>query len=144
MDSIHTRINENTPTEKSVGVNLCFLHIKFRLSVGAFFERPRANTVRPYRALYNFFDKNITHFAEALFSCGRRYRGSIWRQRHSNAKLQYPPKRRGHPYPVGNAPPPFLFFTKVFEGSARGTFCKKSPSHPFTAHLRACAPASAQ
>ena len=61
MDSIHTRINENTPTEKSVGVNLCFLHIKFRLSVGAFFERPRTNTVRPYRALYNFSDKNITH-----------------------------------------------------------------------------------
>ena len=55
MDSIHTRINENTPTEKSVGVNLCFLHIKFRLSVGAFFERPRANTVRPYRVLGKYF-----------------------------------------------------------------------------------------
>ena len=55
MDSVHTRINENTPTEKSVGVNLCFLHIKFRLSVGAFFERPRANTVRPYRVLGKYF-----------------------------------------------------------------------------------------
>ena len=67
MDSIHTRINENTPTEKSVGVNLCFLHIKFRLSVGAFFERPRANTVRPYRALYNFSDKNITLYGRGVF-----------------------------------------------------------------------------
>ena len=28
---------------------LCFLRIKFLLSVGAFFERPWANTVRPYR-----------------------------------------------------------------------------------------------
>ena len=45
-----------TPTDrKSVGVNLCFLHINFCLSVGAFFERPRANAVRPYRVLDNFF-----------------------------------------------------------------------------------------
>ena len=66
MDSIHTRINENTPTEKSVGVNLCFLHIKFRLSVGAFFERPQANRracsdVRPYRVSGDFSDKDNTH-----------------------------------------------------------------------------------
>jgi len=35
----------------SVGVIICLLRIKFCLSVGAFFERPRANTVRPYRGL---------------------------------------------------------------------------------------------
>ena len=62
MDSIHTRINENTPTDFSVGVNLCFLHIKFRSSVGSFFERPQANTVRPYRGLDDFSAKNITHY----------------------------------------------------------------------------------
>ena len=68
MDSIHTRINENTPTEKSVGVNLCFLHLKFRLSVGETCGLPRANTVRPYRALYNFSDKNISHWVQRFFA----------------------------------------------------------------------------
>ena len=37
------------------GLSLCFLRIKYRLSVGAFFERPRANTVRPYRVLGKYF-----------------------------------------------------------------------------------------
>ena len=40
------------------GVSLCFLRIKCCLFVGAFFERPRANTVRPYRVLDNFSAKS--------------------------------------------------------------------------------------
>ena len=44
------------------GLSLCFLRIKYCLSVGAFFERPRANRracsdVRPYRVLDNFSAK---------------------------------------------------------------------------------------
>ena len=33
----------------------------------AFCERPRANTVHPYRVLYNFSDKNITLFLNGIF-----------------------------------------------------------------------------
>ena len=34
---------------------MCFLRIKFCLSVGVFCERLRANTVRPYRVLGKYF-----------------------------------------------------------------------------------------
>ena len=37
-------------------------------NVGAFIERPRANSVRPYRVLDNFSAKNITHWC-VLFLC---------------------------------------------------------------------------
>ena len=51
-------LNSNTPrqTFKNLsGVSLCFLWIKYCLSVGAFFERPRAHAVRPYHVLDDFF-----------------------------------------------------------------------------------------
>ena len=60
------------PDRKSVGVNLCFLHIKFFLSAGAFFEHPRANTVRPYRVSGDFSAKNITPLRLAFFLCIER------------------------------------------------------------------------
>ena len=55
--------NGKTPTDvlKNLsGVIICFLRIKYCLSVGAFFEHLRANTVRPYRGLGDFSAKNIT------------------------------------------------------------------------------------
>ena len=66
FESIKTRyvpnyIREQTaPTDvlKNLsGLSLCFLRIKYCLSVGAFFEHLRANTVRPYRVLDNFSAK---------------------------------------------------------------------------------------
>ena len=53
---------KQAPTDilKSVGAYYLFSAIQYLLSVGAFFERPRANTVRPYRGLHDFSDKDIT------------------------------------------------------------------------------------
>jgi len=53
----------------SVGVIICLLRIKFCLSVGAFFERPRANTVRPYRGLgkYLVISPLILHALAGVF-----------------------------------------------------------------------------
>ena len=71
MTTLQILINQikTTPIElqKSVGAIYLFTAVQFLLSVGAFFERPRANTVRPYRALYNFSDKDITLLQLCLF-----------------------------------------------------------------------------
>ena len=44
-----------TFTKNLSGLSLCFLRIKYCLSVGAFFELLRANAVRPYRVLDKYF-----------------------------------------------------------------------------------------
>ena len=64
FESIKTRyvpnyIREQTPPTDVLknlsGLSLCFLRIKYCLSVGAFFELLRANAVRPYRVLDKYF-----------------------------------------------------------------------------------------
>ena len=53
--------NKKTPTdlENLSGLIICLVQSSF-LSVGAFFERPQANTVRPYRVSGDFSAKNIS------------------------------------------------------------------------------------
>jgi len=46
-----------TFTKNLSGLSLCFLRIKYCLSVGETCGLPRANTVRPYRVLDNFSAK---------------------------------------------------------------------------------------
>ena len=49
------------------GLIICLLRSKSCIFVGAFFERPRANTVRPYRGLDDFPDKNTTLLRDNFF-----------------------------------------------------------------------------
>ena len=52
MECIESRFQITTPTDiKICRGYLCLLHIKFCLLVGETCGLPRANTVRPYRAL---------------------------------------------------------------------------------------------
>ena len=62
---------KTTPTDflKSLsGLSLCFLRIKYCLSVGAFFEHLRANTVRPYRVFCDFSAKDISLSVSTFYS----------------------------------------------------------------------------
>jgi len=116
FESIKTRyvpnyIREQTaPTDvlKNLsGLSLCFLRIKYCLSVGAFFERPRANRracsdVRPYRVLGDFSDKDITLSVLCFFVISSGNRGSPAaapaprhaRRRSSSARRQQPRRQR--------------------------------------------------
>ncbi len=53
--------------ENLSGLIICLLHNIFS-SVGETCGLPRANTVRPYRALYNFSDKNISPWVQRFFA----------------------------------------------------------------------------
>ena len=55
LKSINFDTTSPTDLKNLSGLLICLLRIKYCLSVGAFFERPRANAVRPYRVLDNFF-----------------------------------------------------------------------------------------
>ena len=78
FESIKTRYVPNYIREQTAstdvlknlsGLSLCFLRIKYCLSVGAFFEHLRANIVRPYRVLDNFSAKFARPF-DMLFLLG--------------------------------------------------------------------------